>query len=95
MSIFLWRILQRGAGAHPFFKINKMTKEEINLMIAENIQLNLDMNKLKKEQSEFQDALVEKINELKNLGPWRRFWGYWKLVMDLITTIEETIRKHK
>jgi len=72
-----------------------MTKEEINLMIAENIQLNLDMNKLKKEQSEFQDALVEKINELKNLGPWRRFWGYWKLVMDLITTIEETIRKHK
>ena len=72
-----------------------MTKEEINLMIAENIQLNLDMNKLKKEQSEFQDALVEKINELKNLGPWRRFWGYWKLVLDLITTIEETIRKHK
>ena len=72
-----------------------MTKEEINLMIAENIQLNLDMNKLKKEQLEFQNALVEKINELKNLGPWRRFWGYWKLVMDLITTIEETIRKHK
>jgi hypothetical protein len=72
-----------------------MTKEEINLMIAENIKLNLDMNKLKKEQSEFQDALVEKINELKNLGPWRRFWGYWKLVLDLITTIEETIRKHK
>lgn len=72
-----------------------MTKEEINKMIAENIQLNLDMNKLKKEQLEFQNALVEKINELKNLGPWRRFWGYWKLVMDLITTIEETIRKHK
>ena len=72
-----------------------MTKEEINKMIAENIQLNLDMNKLKKEQLEFQNALVEKINELKNLGPWRRFWGYWKLVMDLITTIEETIRKYK
>ena len=72
-----------------------MTSEQITAMIAENIQLNLDMNKLKKEQSEFQDALVEKINELKNLGPWRRFWGYWKLVMDLITTIEETIRKHK
>ena len=77
------------------FKTNKMTKEEINKMIAENIQLNLDMNKLKKEQLEFQNALVEKINELKNFGPRRRFWGYWTLVMDLITTIEETIRKHK
>tara|TARA_R110000824_G_scaffold128525_1_gene289380 strand:+ start:167 stop:442 length:276 start_codon:yes stop_codon:yes gene_type:complete len=88
-------LVKGGRERTPFFKINKMTKEEINLMIAENIQLNLDMNKLKKEQSEFQDALVEKINELKNLGPWRRFWGYWQLVLDLITTIEETIRKHK
>jgi len=46
---------------------------------------------LKKEQKEFQNALVEKINALKNLGPWKRFWGYWQLVTDLITTIEEAI----
>ena len=74
---------------------NIMTAAQIQAMIAENIQLNLDINKLKKEQLEFQEALVEKINELKSLGPWKRFWGYWRLVMDLITTIEETISKHK
>lgn len=77
------------------YNYNKMTKEEINKLVAENIQLNLDINKLKKEQAEFQDALIEKIKELKKLGPWKRFWGYWKLVMDLITTIEEAISKHK
>mgnify|MGYP003633465727 FL=1 len=77
------------------YNYNKMTKEEINKLVAENIQLNLDINKLKKEQAEFQEALIEKIKELKQLGPWKRFWGYWKLVMDLITTIEEAISKHK
>ena len=75
--------------------IKDMTKEEINKLVAENIQLNLDNEKLKKEQEEFQNALIEKINELKQLGAWRRFWGYWKLVMDLITTIEEAIIKKK
>lgn len=70
---------------------NIMTAAEIQQMIAENIQLNLDNEKLKKEQKEFQNALVEKINALKDLGPWRRFWGYWQLVIDLITTIEEAI----
>ena len=75
--------------------IKDMTKEEINKLVAENIQLNLDNDKLKKEQEEFQNALIEKINELKQLGAWRRFWGYWKLVMDLITTIEEAIIKKK
>lgn len=70
---------------------NIMTAGEIQQMIAENIQLNLDNEKLKKEQKEFQNALVEKINALKNLGPWKRFWGYWQLVIDLITTIEEAI----
>ena len=70
---------------------NKMTKEEINKLVAENIQLNLDNENLKKEQKEFQDALKEKINALKDLGPWKRFWGYWQLVIDLITTIEEAI----
>jgi hypothetical protein len=75
------------------FNLTDMTKEEINKLVAENIQLNLDNEKLKKEQAEFQNALIEKINALKDLGPWRRFWGYWQLVMDLITTIEQAISK--
>lgn len=70
---------------------NIMTAAEVQQMIAENIQLNLDNEKLKKEQKEFQYALIEKINALKALGAWRRFWGYWQLVIDLITTIEEAI----
>ncbi len=74
---------------------NIMTAAEVQAMIAENIQLNLDNEKLKKEQKEFQNALIEKINALKDLGAWKRFWGYWKLVMDLITTIEEAIAASK
>ena len=70
---------------------NIMTAGEIQQMIAENIQLHLDNEKLIKEQKEFQNALVEKINALKDLGPWKRFWGYWQLVTDLITTIEQAI----
>ena len=70
---------------------NIMTAAQIQQMIAENIQLKEDNSKLIKKQKEFQDALKEKINALKTLGPWRRFWGYWQLVIDLITTIEEAI----
>ena len=68
-----------------------MTAAQIQQMIAENLQLKEDNSNLIKEQKEFQDALKEKINALKDLGPWRRFWGYWQLVIDLITTIEEAI----
>ncbi len=68
-----------------------MTAAQIQQMISENLQLNEDNSNLIKEQKEFQDALKEKINALKELGPWRRFWGYWQLVIDLITTIEEAI----
>lgn len=70
---------------------NIMTAVQIQQMIAENIQLKEDNSNLIKEQKEFQGALIEKINALKDLGPWKRFWGYWQLVMDLITTIEEAI----
>ena len=61
---------------------NIMTAAQIQQMIAENIQLKEDNSNLIKEQKEFQDALKEKINALKDLGPWRRFWGYWQLVSD-------------
>jgi hypothetical protein len=76
-------------------KNNLMTSEQITAMIAENIQLKEDNSNLIKEQKEFQYALIEKINAIKDLGPWRRFWGYWRLVMDLITTIEQAISKSK
>ena len=68
-----------------------MTAAQIQQMIAENIQLKEDNSNLIKEQKEFQDALKDKINALKDLGPWKRFWGYWQLVADLITTIEQAI----
>ena len=73
--------------------LSNMTKEEERKLISENIQLHLDNEKLVKEQKEFQDALKEKIDQLKKLGPWKRFWGYWQLVSDLITTIEQAISK--
>ena len=75
--------------------IRKMTKEQIQAIIAENIQLKEDNSNLIKEQKEFQNMLIEKINALKELGPWKRFWGYWRLVMDLITTIEQAISNSK
>lgn len=75
--------------------INKMTKEQIQAIVVENIELKQTNENLIKEQKEFQYALIEKINALKDLGPWKRFWGYWRLVMDLITTIEQGISKSK
>ena len=72
-----------------------MTAAQIQQMIAENIQLKEDNSNLIQQQKEFQGALIEKINALKDLGPWKRFWGYWRLVMDLITTIEEAIAASK
>ena len=73
--------------------LTDMNKEEINKLVAENIQLHLDNEKLKKEQKEFQDELRVHINGLKKLSPWRRFWGYWQLIKDLITTFEEGIKE--
>ena len=72
-----------------------MTKEQIQAIVVENIELKQTNENLIKEQKEFQYALIEKINAIKALGPWRRFWGYWRLVMDLITTIEQAISKSK
>ena len=71
-----------------------MTKEQIDKLVSENIILNIENQNLIKNQRAFQEALIEKINALKQLGPWRRFWGYWKLVMDLIITIEEGIKNY-
>lgn len=72
-----------------------MTKEEIDKIVLENIQLNIDIINLKKEQKEFQEALIKSIQEIKKLGAWQRFWGYWKIVLVLINTIEESIKNTK
>lgn len=68
-------------------------QEKMLQLHAENVILKSENEKLIKEQAEFQDALIDKIGELKKLGPWKRFWGYWSLVKDLITTIEQGISK--
>ena len=69
-----------------------MTKKEIDMMIAENIRLNIENEKLIKEQKEFQDALKAQVDRIKGLGPWKRFWAAAQLVIDLITTIEKGFR---
>ena len=73
--------------------LSNMTKEEERKLISENIQLHLDNEKLVKEQKEFQDALIKKIAELKELGAWSRYRCYTNLLIKLITTIEQAISK--
>jgi len=46
-----------------------------------------------KEQKEFQAALVAKVQEIKKLGPFKRFLAYGRLLWDLISTIEQAISK--
>jgi len=46
-----------------------------------------------KEQKEFQAALILKVQEIKKLGPFKRFLAYGRLLWDLISTIEQAISK--
>lgn len=59
-------------------------KMQIDVLTNEN-------EKLLKEQEEFQSALIEKIKDIKKLGPFKRFFAYGRLLMDLIQTIEKAI----
>lgn len=68
---------------------------EINRLQEQNIKLHAENEELKKEQKEFQDALVAKIEAFQKLGPWKRFWSYIALITDIITTIEEAVAKAK
>ena len=61
-------------------------KLEIEVLKNEN-------EKLIKEQKEFQDELFKRVQEIKKMGPFKRFMAYGRLLWDLIAVIEQGIRK--
>tara|TARA_Y100000816_G_C26108504_1_gene590408 strand:- start:26296 stop:26526 length:231 start_codon:yes stop_codon:yes gene_type:complete len=63
-------------------------KIQIDVLTTENTQL------LEK-QEQFQNALINKIQEIKQMGPFKRFFAYGRLLMDLIETIEKAISEQK
>lgn len=60
-------------------------KLEIEVLKNEN-------EKLIKEQKEFQDELFKRVQEIKKMGPFKRFMAYGRLLWDLIAVIEQGIR---
>ena len=66
---------------------------KIQRLEIENTELKETNENLIKEQNEFQDALVQKVQEIKKLGPFKRFLAYGRLLWDLISTIEQAISK--
>ena len=66
---------------------------KIQLLEIENTELKETNKNLIKEQNEFQDALIQKVQEIKKLGPFKRFLAYGRLLWDLISTIEKAISK--
>ena len=67
--------------------------EKIQALKIENHILKNENYTLKKEQKEFQDELFKKVQDIKKLKPFRRWLAYGRLLWDLITVIEEGIRK--
>jgi len=63
-------------------------KHQIDVLKNENDEL------IKKQQA-FQGALIDKIEQIKKLGPFKRFFAYGRLLMDLIQTIEKAISENK
>ena len=66
---------------------------KIQKLELENLALKETNENLIKEQNEFQEALILKVKEIKKLGPFKRFLAYGRLLWDLISTIEQAIRK--
>jgi len=66
---------------------------KIQRLEIENTELKETNENLIKEQNEFQDALVAKVQEIKKLGPFKRFLAYGRLLWDLISTIEKAVSK--
>ncbi len=66
---------------------------KIQRLEIENTELKQTNENLIKEQNEFQDALIQKVQEIKKLGPFKRFLAYGRLLWDLITTIEQAVSK--
>lgn len=68
-------------------------QQRIQHLEIENVNLKESNKKLIEEQKEFQDALIAKVQEIKKLGPFKRFLAYGRLLWDLISTIEQAISK--
>ena len=68
-------------------------QQRIQHLEIENVALKESNKKLIEEQQEFQDALIAKVQEIKKLGPFKRFLAYGRLLWDLITTIEQAVSK--
>ena len=68
-------------------------QQRIQHLEIENVNLKESNKKLIEEQKQFQDALIAKVQEIKKLGPFKRFLAYGRLLWDLITTIEQAISK--
>ena len=66
---------------------------KIQKLELENLALKQTNENLIKEQNEFQEALVAKVQEIKKLGPFKRFLAYGRLLWDLISAIEQAISK--
>lgn len=62
---------------------------------TQNATLKAANEKIVKEQEEFQNALIQKIKEIKKLGPFKRWLAYGRLLWDLIATIEKGISDNK
>ena len=68
-------------------------QQRIQHLEIENVALKETNKQLIKEQNEFQDALIAKVEEIKKLGPFKRFLAYGRLLWDLISTIEKAVSK--
>ena len=68
-------------------------QQRIQHLEIENVNLKESNKKLIEEQKEFQDALIAKVQEIKKLGPFKRFLAYGRLLWDLISTIEQAKSK--
>ena len=67
--------------------IAQIENQKIEIEILKN-----ENEKLLKEQKEFQDELFKRVQEIKNLKPFRRFMAYGRLLWDLVAVIEQGIR---
>ena len=68
-------------------------QQRIQHLEIENVNLKESNKKLIEEQQQFQDALIAKVQEIKKLGPFKRFLAYGRLLWDLISTIEQAVSK--
>lgn len=69
--------------------------EAVATIEAQRLQIEVLKNEnenLIKEQKEFQDELFKRVQEIKKMGPFKRFMAYGRLLWDLIAVIEQGIR---